>query len=287
MAELGRQYRLMDDLSGLHIVVTRPIAQAQPWANRLNELGAQTSVISLLEIIPVLDNTQIRAIKNCILDLDLYAKAIFVSQNAVEFGFEWIENYWPQLPVGIEFFAVGETTAKQLQDRGAPVTDLAQSQTGSMTSETLLQSPALQSVAGEKIVIFRGVGGRPHIGEVLTMRGALVNYCELYERVLPETSRAKFAHLLKETSQDLILVLHSGEALENLKKIMSELQVFQHELLERIWLLVPSQRIFELAKAAGLIHVYAAQNATEASMLQGLVEVKRALLSFKTQVKKV
>ena len=287
MAELGRQYRLMDDLSGLHIVVTRPIAQAQPWANRLSELGAQTSVISLLEIIPVLDNTQIRAIKNCILDLDLYAKAIFVSQNAVEFGFEWIENYWPQLPVGIEFFAVGETTAKQLQDRGAPVTDLAQSQTGSMTSETLLQSPALQSVAGEKIVIFRGVGGRPHIGEVLTMRGALVNYCELYERVLPETSRAKFAHLLKETSQDLILVLHSGEALENLKKIMRELQVFQHELLERIWLLVPSQRIFELAKAAGLIHVYAAQNATEVSMLQGLVEVKRALLSFKTQVKKV
>ena len=277
----------MDDLSGLHIVVTRPIAQAQPWANRLSELGAQTSVISLLEIIPVLDNTQIRAIKNCILDLDLYAKAIFVSQNAVEFGFEWIENYWPQLPVGIDFFAVGETTAKQLQDRGAPVTDLAQSQTGSMTSETLLQSPALQSVAGEKIVIFRGVGGRPHIGEVLTMRGALVNYCELYERVLPETSRAKFAHLLKETSQDLILVLHSGEALENLKKIMRELQVFQHELLERIWLLVPSQRIFELAKAAGLIHVYAAQNATEVSMLQGLVEVKRALLSFKTQVKKV
>ena len=277
----------MDDLSGLHIVVTRPIAQAQPWADRLNELGAQTSVISLLEIIPVLDNTQIRAIKNCILDLDLYAKAIFVSQNAVEFGFEWIENYWPQLPVGIDFFAVGETTAKQLQDRGAPVTDLAQSQTGSMTSETLLQSPALQSVAGEKIVIFRGVGGRPHIGEVLTMRGALVNYCELYERVLPETSRAKFAHLLKETSQDLILVLHSGEALENLKKIMRELQVFQHELLERIWLLVPSQRIFELAKAAGLIHVYAAQNATEVSMLQGLVEVKRALLSFKTQVKKV
>lgn len=277
----------MDDLSGLHIVVTRPAAQAQPWAERLSKLGAQTSVISLLEIIPVLDNTQIRAIKNCILDLDLYAKAIFVSQNAVEFGFGWIENYWPQLPVGIEFFAVGETTAKQLQDRGAPVTDLAQSQTGSMTSETLLQSPALQSVGGEKIVIFRGVGGRPHIGEVLTTRGALVTYCELYERVLPESSRAEFARLLKETLDDLVFVLHSGEALENLKKIMNELQVFQHELLERIWLLVPSQRIFELAKAAGLIHVYAAQNATEASMLQGLIEVKRALLSFKTQVKKV
>jgi len=277
----------MADLAGLHIVVTRPFAQAHSWAERLNQLGAKTTVISLLEIVPVLDNAQIRAIKNCILDLDLYTKAIFVSQNAVELGFEWIENYWPQLPVGIEFFAVGETTARQLQNRGASVTDLAQSQTGAMTSETLLQSPALQSVAGEKIVIFRGLGGRPHIGEVLTTRGALVNYCELYERVLPESARIDFERLLTSGTQEVVLVLHSGEALDNLKKIMDELAMFERTLIERIWLLVPSQRIFELARAAGLIHVYAAQNATEASMLQGLIDVKHALLSFKTQVKKV
>ena len=277
----------MANLTGLQIVVTRPTAQALPWADRLRQLGAETTVISLLEIVPVLDNTQIQAIKNCILDLDLYTKAIFVSQNAVELGFEWIENYWPQLPVRVEFFAVGETTARQLQNRGAPVTDLAQSQTGAMTSETLLQSPALQAVAGEKIIIFRGLGGRPHIGEVLTARGALVTYCELYERILPESSRADFEHLLKSSAQELVLVLHSGEALENLKKIMDELGFFERTQIERIWLLVPSQRIFELARAAGLIHVYAAQNATEASMLQGLIDLKHALLSFKTQVKKV
>lgn len=268
----------MEDLTGLHIVVTRPLAQANPWAERLVKLGAQTSVISLLEIIPVLDNAQIRAIKNCILDLDLYNKAIFVSQNAVDLGFEWIENYWPQLPVRLDFFAVGETTAKLLYHHGAPVTDLAQSQTGAMTSETLLQAPALQSVAGEKIIIFRGVGGRPHIGEVLVERGAQVTYCELYERVLPANSRADFAQLLQSNNQNLVVALHSGEALENLKKILQELTELERAPRERIWLLVPSQRILELAKAAGFIHVYAAQNATEASMLQGLMEIKRALI---------
>jgi hypothetical protein len=36
---------------------------------------------------------------------------------------------------------------------------------------------------------------------------------------------------------------------------------------------VPSQRIAELAEAAGFIHVFAAQNATEASMLQGLIDL--------------
>jgi len=263
----------MDDLTGLHIVVTRPSAQAEPWAERLRRMGAETTVASLLDIVPVSQDAQKQMIKNCILDLDLYRKAIFVSQNAVEHGFDWIDNYWPQLPLGVDFFAVGETTAKQLQARGAQVTDLAQSQTGAMTSETLLQSPALQAVAGEKIVIFRGVGGRPHIGEVLSARGAQVSYCELYERVLPAQTQQKFAQLLLRNQQNLVLVLHSGEALENLQKILRELAVNQSAIRAAVYLLVPSQRILALATAAGFSNVCAAQNATEASMLQGLIDL--------------
>lgn len=269
----------MDDLTGLHIVVTRPKAQAEPWAERLRTLGAETSVISLLEIVPVSEETQVRAIKNRILDFDLYSKAIFVSQNAVEHGFEWLENYWPQLPYGVDFFAVGETTAKQLQERGIKVTDLAQSQTGAMTSETLLQSPALQSVAGEKILIFRGLGGRPHIGQVLSERGAHVDYCELYERLLPAESYQAFGQLLANSQGNLVVVLHSGEALENLQKIVRQVTVNSNETMVNIDLLVPSQRIFELAKAAGFARVSAAQNATEASMLQGLLDLKRASIA--------
>ncbi|RYZ85859.1 MAG: uroporphyrinogen-III synthase [Moraxellaceae bacterium] len=269
----------MNELTGMHIVVTRPKVQAEPWAERLRTLGAKVSVISLLEIVPVSEETQIRAVKNRILDFDLYSKAIFVSQNAVEHGFEWLENYWPQLPYGVDFFAVGDTTAKQLQERGVRVTDLAQSQTGSMTSETLLQSPALQSVADERIIIFRGVGGRPHIGEVLSERGAKVDYCELYERLLPTASTCAFEQLLVKNQESLIVVLHSGEALENLQKIVRQMTVKPQDIMVNMILLVPSQRIVELAKAAGFIRIIAAQNATEASMLQGLLDLKLALAS--------
>lgn len=265
----------MGDLTGLHIVVTRPKAQGEPWAERLRTMGAETAVISLLEIVPVSEAGQIQAIKNCILDFDLFSKAIFVSQNAVEQGFEWLENYWPQLPIGVDFFAVGETTAKQLENRGVRVTDLAQTQTGAMTSETLLQSPALASVAGEKIVIFRGLGGRPHIGEVLSERGAQVTYCELYERKLPPESYAAFEQLLLHKNESLVLVLHSGEALENLQKILQGMAANAQTAKSDFYLLVPSQRILDLAKAAGFTQVTAAQNATEASMLQGLLDLKR------------
>jgi uroporphyrinogen-III synthase len=274
----------MEDLTGLHIIVTRPSAQAEPWAARLRELGATTRIAPLLDIVPVSETAQIQAIKNCILNLDVYCKAIFVSKNAVEQAFNWIDNYWPQLPIELDFFAVGETTAKQLQACGVKVTDLAQSQTGAMTSETLLQSPALQDVADEKVVIFRGVGGRPHIGEVLSARGAKVDYCELYERMLPSDAIPHFAAVLSllanespstesPSADHVVLVLHSGEALENLQKVLRELAVNIGEISAQMFLLVPSQRIAELAEAAGFIYVFAAQNATEASMLQGLIDL--------------
>lgn len=272
----------MDDLNGLHIVVTRPLAQAAPWAAHLQALNAKVSLISLMDIAPVQDEVQIRAIKNRILDFDQYNKAIFVSQNAVEYGFHWIENYWPQLPMGVSFLAVGETTANLLQKRGAPVTDLASAQAGAMTSETLLQSPALHAVAGEKILIFRGCGGRTHLGDELASRGAKVDYCELYARQLPFDAAEQFAQLLRSDSLQMlsakvIVTLYSGEALANLNEIMKQFTSNEQTLLQSLIVLVPSARIKEQAIELGFNRVFAAENATEARMLQRLVDIKASL----------
>lgn len=272
----------MGDLQGLHIVVTRPRAQAESWAESLRNLGARVSLLPLMEIVPLQQPEAIGAIKNRILNFDCYQKAIFVSQNAVEYGFAWIEDYWPQLPQGVSFFAVGESTSKLLQSYGARVTDLARTQTGAMTSEALLQSPHLQNLAGEKIVIFRGQGGRTHLGEVLLERGAKVDYCELYERSLPADAAQQCAQLFQPAGDNscrdlsgVILTLHSGEAFANLISTLQ--QIGSAELLLQLQcglgLLVPSQRVAEQAASAGFHRVYTADNATDASMLQRLTSI--------------
>lgn len=267
----------MNDLHGLHIIVTRPRAQAEPWAQRLIELGAAVTLLPLMEISAVESEEKIRAIKNCILDFDSYSKAIFVSQNAVEHGFEWLENYWPQLPMGIRFFAVGDTTAKLLQSYGVSVTDLAQAQDGAMTSETLLQSPELQQVADEKILIFRGVGGRTHLGEVLSVRGAKVDYCELYDRCLPQAAIEQFKQLFRNSSSldlnNTVVALHSGEAFSNLVLLLNQLGLSEQMLKQELQLLVPSARVAEQANTAGFNKIYTAENATDNSMLQRLMSI--------------
>lgn len=277
----------MGDLQGLHIIVTRPRAQAEVWAQSLRGLRAQVSLLPLMEIVPMVQDAQqdaeaVRAIKNRILDFDHYQKAIFVSKNAVEYGFAWLENYWPQLPQGVSFFAVGETTAKLLQSYGVRVTDLAQTQSGAMNSEALLQAPELQSVAGEKIVIFRGQGGRTHLGETLLERGAKVDYCELYQRCLPADAAQQCAQLFLRSGasgpldlQRVILTLHSGEALANLLGLLAQMDSagLRAKLQRELALLVPSQRVAEQAVSAGFNRVYSAENATDASMLQRLMSI--------------
>lgn len=264
------------------VVITRPAAQAMPWAAQLTSVGFSSTCWNLLEISPVVSEEKVRAIKNKILDFDLYHKAIFVSQNAVDYGMEWLEDYWPQLPVGIDYFAVGATTAKKLSDYGVTVQDLAVSSRGSMTSEDLLAAEHLQQVDGEKILIFRGCGGRGHLAEELRKRGAWVDYCELYERTLPANAEEKLAQLLDSEAlvdKKIVVSLHSGESLQNMLEVITKKPSVE-QLRIQAWLneqllLVPSQRIADAAQAAGFKQIICAENATDSAMTAALLHYCR------------
>lgn len=272
----------MAEKRNICVVITRPEAQAEQWATLLSARGFAHTKLNLLEILPVRDEEKTRAIKNKILDFDLYQKAIFVSQNAVEHALQWLEDYWPQMPIGIDFFAVGATTAKKLSDYGLKVTDLAIAGSGGMTSEDLLRSPGLQEVDGQKIIIFRGCGGRGHMGEELRRRGAWVDYCELYERQLPGSAARQLQQLgdkIEAGAQEHVFTVHSGESLENLLQLLQ--QSLQNaptikQAILNLPLLVPSQRIAANAEAMGFTCVLLAENATDDAMTRALEQYANA-----------
>src|SRR5690554_6805419 len=134
-----------------------------------------------MEIVPVTEPAQQEAIKRRILALSDYHKVVFVSRNAVQHAMEWVDRYWPQQPIGVEYFAVGSVTAQVAREWGLRVEAAGEA----MNSEAMLELPGLQDVNQQKILIFRGVGGRNFFSEQLRQRGAQVDFCELYERVIP------------------------------------------------------------------------------------------------------
>lgn len=265
------------------VVITRPQRQAKVWADKLHNIGIDSIGIPLLDIVSFQeDNFEheqlIRSVKNCILDLDNYHKIIFVSQNAVECAMPWIENYWPQIPIGISFFAIGETTAKLLATYGMSVINLAGSHNGDMTSETLLLHPDLQSVADEKILIVRGVGGRGHLADILWQRGAQVEYCEVYQRGISADAQSQLNDWLTDNQgwemHNYLLAFHSAETwnyfCEVLQKIKSINTTELMLKLNTLPIVVPSVRVKEQVNGSGFHNIILAKNATDESMTQAI-----------------
>ncbi|HEY7772224.1 MAG TPA: uroporphyrinogen-III synthase [Marinagarivorans sp.] len=234
---------------------TRPPHQNAPWQKQLATLG-DTLALPLMAIQPVSSQVDLQAIKNNVMDLDQFPHVIFVSQNAVAHAFDAFDRYWPQLPVGVNFYAVGSKTAEAVRNRGLEVIECGEA----MNSEALLALPSLQKVGGDKVLICRGKGGRPLLASTLENRGALVSICELYHRVLPNTAKAQLAALPAQKHH--IIPLFSGETLHNLVTALPD--GFDRRAAR---IVVPTQLAADAAVDAGFVHVKVASNASQDAML--------------------
>jgi uroporphyrinogen-III synthase len=233
-------------LQGRTVVVTRPAEQAGDLIAALAQAGAVPLAFPTLAIEPRTLTPQDR---QKILDLDQYRAVICVSPNAARLGLDALADYWPQWPVRQLWFAVGPATGAAMQGWGLPVTVAQQG----ATSETLLDDPQLQRVAGERILILRGEGGREILADTLRERGARVDYLELYRRVPPAIDPAPlWAALDRQPSP--ILTVTSGDGLRNLMAVADK----HLNRLRQCPLVVISGRLAEFARQQGFSMVWLA-----------------------------
>ena len=260
----------MTNLSDLHLLLTRPQKQAENWAPQLIQLGARVTCQPFLAIEPLTDKCSAQTITGQLLQLDQYQKAIFVSQNAVTYGVDWIDRFWPQLPVDLEFFAVGTVTAQLLGYKLTQLSSSVKAPQQAMNSDSLLALPGLASVAGESILIFRGRSGRTHLQETLNTRGAEVDYCELYQRSMPDTiDKQKLADYRQSAQQPMTTAL-SCETLDNMCHALAVFSADYHSWILQQPLVVPGQRVAQQAKRLGFASIIVATNATHHSILEAL-----------------
>jgi len=167
-----------------HVLVTRPLGQHQPLVDALQRCGYRVSHSPALAIEPI---TPLPAERQCLLNLDHYHAVVFISRNAAELGVQQLETLWPQWPVGIEWLAVGEATARVLRSAGLSPQRPAEG----FNSEALLALPCLQADAlkHQKVLLLRGEGGRELLTPVLRERAASIDEVVLYRRHCPENFR--------------------------------------------------------------------------------------------------
>lgn len=245
------------DLHGEGVLVTRPVEQAHKLCRLIETCGGRPVVFPALEIRPPADPALARALLS---DPEGWDLLIFISGNAVSFAQRLLGA--SPLPRRPRLAAVGQATARALADAWrAP--DLVPSER--FDSEALLAMPELQSLAGRRVLIVRGRGGRGLLGEALAARGAEVSYAEVYQRVRPEADPAP---LLRRWSSDIRWVTAtSNEVLQNLLAVLGPEGA---SLLRRTPLVVISPRMGEEARRLGFTHIRVAAQAGDEAILAAL-----------------
>ncbi|WP_018948285.1 uroporphyrinogen-III synthase [Thioalkalivibrio sp. ALMg11] len=244
-------------LAGLGILVTRPAAQAEPFCTALTAEGASVIRFPVLEILAPSDPTNLREVLDRLEDFDI---AVFISPNAVQrvLNLALAERTWP---ASTKIAAIGNRTAQELKGFGRPADILPPRR---FDSEALLAQEAMQDVAGKRVVIFRGDGGRELLGDTLKDRGAEVTFAEAYRRGRPEGDTGELMYAFSR-GQIGVITITSGEGLRNLYEMVGK--------LGRMWLrktplVVGSERIAEIAQELGFkAAVETAEDPTDAAML--------------------
>ena len=138
---------------------------------------------------------------------------------------------------------------------------------GGADSEHLLALPELADMAKQRVLIFRGEGGRELLAEALSARGARVDYIECYRRGLPDADPAPLLETWRQGGIQVVTVL-SSQGLDNLFTLLGE---HNADLIRTTLLFAPHPRIVEHARGLGIATAIATAPG-QAGLVQGLVE---------------
>ncbi len=242
------------------IIITRPLAQADLFAQKISALGRRAIVFPLFEISPLPDQRALKAILN---DLASYALVGFVGPNAIDAAFAHLSHWPDEVAIGI----MGEGSRIALAKHG--VTD-ANAQifmprdTARSDSETLLEALDLEALRSRKVLIVRGETGRELLANALRSAGGIVTQVAAYRRSVPVLGDAGRQQLTKLLATQNDWIVTSSEALRNLMQMVSSIAGDEGVAeLQLQHLLVSHVRIAENAHKLGFINVTCAGSGDE------------------------
>jgi uroporphyrinogen-III synthase len=113
--------------------------------------------------------------KQCAVDWHSIDKIIVTSSNGVTYG---INQIIPMLAPHTQIFSIGPATGEKIK----PIANKKIITPPLYNSESLLTLDGLQQLAGQKIILFKGCGGRTLLAETIQQRGGILYTIDCYAR---------------------------------------------------------------------------------------------------------
>jgi len=247
-------------LHGVGVLVTRPRAQARELVDLIQNKGGNAICFPVINIVPR-DESAIAADAALLPRPDI---ALFVSRNAVAHGLSYA--------AGAIKGATGPATAAAIQAGGQTV-DIQPDR--GFDSESLLEAPALQEVAGRNILIIRGEDGRELLANTLRERGATVDYLSVYERALPTCSPELLAEVEAAWRGGRLHAI-SVMSVQTLKNLIVLLPDWCRQRMEDMPLVTPAARVIkEVLDRCPASRPVLAAGPQAAEMVEAIIETQR------------
>lgn len=235
------------------VINTRPVERAAPLTRHLQQAGLTVVDIPMLALEACASSdTDMRLMRQWL--AGEYQALVIVSPTAAASGLAiWqllererqtnsatdkeakgTEGSSRLLAAPSHLIAVGEATAAVLNEAKLPFASYQVLQPAIANNEGMLAMPAIDSLqAGDKLLVWRGLGGRRLLVDTLQARGVHIDSIAWYERKMPINAMAQYQQWLQDfnnknatigitVSQQSkpIVIVSSGTAFEHWESIV-------------------------------------------------------------------
>lgn len=250
----------MRRLGGVGVLVTRPQPQSLPLCRLLEEHGATTFRLPAIEIEPAASLPELAARLEPLEPSDLL---VFTSANAVRFGAALLERRQD-----LSLAAIGPATMRALGEAGFRV---SYTPSGGFDSEHLLGEPGLQQLAGRRVVLIKGEGGRALLATELAKRGARILAIDVYRR-RPARPDAALLRQAEERAAAGLLQVVTATSLEIAAALLELATPALRGAFEHTHWLVPGARVAAGLAALGLdVPLIEAASAADQDLVDALL----------------
>jgi len=193
-------------LFGKRVLVTRARGQAESFAGLLGEMGADVIEFPVIEIFPP---ASYEAIDKAAARVRDYDWIVFTSVNGVTKFFErlLVSGKDVRELYGIRIAAIGEVTAKEIENKGIRVELVP----GEYRAEGLIEKFQRENIKGKRILIPRAKEARDVLPAALREMGAVVDVVTAYETRKPgKGASAKIKRMLDKNMIDAVTFTSSS-----------------------------------------------------------------------------
>lgn len=201
-------------LSGVRVLVTRPVEQAQTLSEKLRDLGAETIELPTIEVVHAQDNDPLdQALRR----LSDYHWIIFTSVYGVRFLMKRLASTGisPTVLREVMVAAIGPATASELE-RATKKPEFVPNE---FLSEKI--ADGLGNVRGKRILLPRADIASKKLPELLRRRGALVEEVVAYQTVIPPDLTPERVNSIFMRGIDLV-IFTSPSTVHNLAQVLGD-----------------------------------------------------------------